>query len=117
MGDQQYWMTRGAGGISRRRFLGTSALAGAGLASAALIGCSSGSKTAAPAGSAVQGTPTAVANASAAKRGGVLRIAGQLGGDVPSLDYDRTNGSSDGSSARRDSRPRLRYRGGRPDLR
>ena len=97
MGDQQYWMTRGAGGISRRRFLGTSALAGAGLAGAALIGCSSGSKTAAPAGSAVQGTPTAVANASAAKRGGVLRIAGQLGGDVPSLDYDRTNGSAMGS--------------------
>ena len=69
----------------------------AGLAGAALIGCGGGSKETPAAGTAVSGTPTAVASNQTAKKGGTLRIAGQLTGDVPSLDYDRTNGSAMGS--------------------
>ena len=90
-----YW-TRSA--LSRRSLLRGGAAGTLGLAGAALIGCSSSSsKDATPVGTAIQGTPTAVASGGVAKKGGTLRIAGQLTGDVPSLDYDRTGGSAMGS--------------------
>ncbi|MEX2446130.1 MAG: ABC transporter substrate-binding protein, partial [Dehalococcoidia bacterium] len=109
-----YWTRQAARQrLTRRRFLGSTAAAGAGLAGAALIGCGGGdggdgggggsdtrgAVTPVPntSGGAAVGTPTAVAGGGAAQRGGTLRIAGQLTGDVPSLDYDRTNASAMGS--------------------
>ncbi len=69
-----------------------------GLAGAALIGCGGGSgSTPAAVGTASQGTPTAVASNKTAKKGGTLRIAGQLTGDVPGLDGDRVGGSAMGT--------------------
>ena len=97
MTEPTYWSRGSATRLSRRGLLRGSAVGVAGLAGAALIGCGGGSKDAAPAGTAVSGTPTAVASNQTAKKGGTLRIAGQLTGDVPSLDYDRTNGSAMGS--------------------
>ncbi|MGE3856353.1 MAG: ABC transporter substrate-binding protein [Dehalococcoidia bacterium] len=90
---------------SRRNVIRTGMVGTAGLAGAALIGCGggdggSGGGSSAPQGTAVAGTPTAVAQAQGAiKKGGTLRISGQLTGDVPSLDYDRTGGSAMGSIA------------------
>src|SRR5262249_31532640 len=61
-----YWKS----GVSRRRFLGASAAAGMGLASAALIGCSSsGGKT--------EGGATAASNAGAAKGPTLASIVGK----------------------------------------
>ena len=98
MGNTGYWSLQSR--VSRRSVLRGSAAGAVGLAGAALIGCSSGKSTPAPAGTAVQGTATAVAaNAAQAKRGGTLRMAGQLSGDVPGLDYDRLGGSAMGSIA------------------
>ncbi|MEI7924858.1 MAG: ABC transporter substrate-binding protein, partial [Chloroflexota bacterium] len=94
MTESSYW---GRTAMSRRSVLRGSAVGVAGLAGAALIGCGGGSKDAAPVATAVAGTPTAVANNKTARKGGTLRIAGQLTGDVPSLDYDRTGGSAMGS--------------------
>ncbi len=94
MTESSYW---GRTAMSRRSVLRGSAVGVAGLAGAALIGCGGGSKDAGPVATAVAGTPTAVANNKTARKGGTLRIAGQLTGDVPSLDYDRTGGSAMGS--------------------
>jgi peptide/nickel transport system substrate-binding protein len=98
MSDSTYW-ARSASPISRRSLLRGSAVGAAGLAGAALIGCGGGgdNPATAPAGTAVSGTPTAVAASQTAKKGGTLRIAGQATGDFPSLDYDRTNASALGS--------------------
>ncbi|MEI7925037.1 MAG: ABC transporter substrate-binding protein [Chloroflexota bacterium] len=97
MNDSSYW-SRFGGAVSRRSMLRGSAVGAAGLAGAALIGCGGGKQEAAPAGTAAAGTPTAVASSSqTAKKGGTLRISGQLTGDVPSLDYDRSNSSALGS--------------------
>ena len=96
MNEPTYW-ARTDTRLSRRGLLRGGAVGAAGLAGAALIGCSSGGGTQAPAGTAVSGTPTAVASNKTAKKGGTLRIAGQAAGDFPSLDYDRTNASALGS--------------------
>jgi len=98
MTESRYW---GRTSMSRRSMLRGSAVGAAGLAGAALIGCGGGGSDATPAatGTAVSGTPTAVASAKTAKKGGTLRIAGQLTGDVPGLDYDRGLGSAMGSIA------------------
>jgi peptide/nickel transport system substrate-binding protein len=96
MTERSYWSRNGSS-ISRRSLLRGSAVGVAGLAGAALIGCGGGTKDAAPAGTAVSGTPTAVASNATAKKGGTLRIAGQATGDFPSLDYDRSNSSALGS--------------------
>ena len=101
MGDGGYWSGARQSRLSRRAVLRGGAVGAVGLAGAALIGCSSkGGGNAPAAATAVQGTATAVAsNASQAKRGGTLRIAGQLSGDVPGLDGDRVGGSAMGSIA------------------
>ena len=96
MQESSYW-SRTAGSVSRRSVLRGGAAGIAGLAGAALIGCGETKKDAAPAGTAAAGTPTAVASTQTAKKGGTLRISGQLTGDVPSLDYDRSNSSALGS--------------------
>ena len=96
MNEPTYW-ARTDTRLSRRGLLRGGAVGAAGLAGAALIGCSSGGGTQAPVGTAVSGTPTAVASSQQAKKGGTLRIAGQATGDFPSLDYDRTNASALGS--------------------
>ena len=96
MTESTYW---GRNAVSRRTLLRGSAVGVAGLAGAALIGCGGGSSQPAPAGTASTGTPTAVASNKTAKKGGTLRIAGQLTGDVPGLDYDRVGGSAMGSFA------------------
>ena len=88
------------GSLSRRTMLRRGAIAGSGVVGAALIGCSSSGAPSTPAaGTAIQGTPTAIASTQTAKRGGTLRISGQLTGDVPGLDYDRLGGSAMGSIA------------------
>ncbi|MGE3856489.1 MAG: hypothetical protein AB7G21_05990, partial [Dehalococcoidia bacterium] len=102
MGDSGYWSGMGRSRPSRRAVLRGGAVGAAGLAGAALIGCAGGGGGGAPTAvaTAAQGTPTAVASyAAQAKRGGTLRIAGQLTGDVPGLDYDRVGGSAMGSIA------------------
>ncbi len=96
MTSPTYW-ARTEARVSRRGLLRGGAVGAMGLAGAALIGCSSGTKDATPVGTAISGTPTAVVSTQAAKKGGTLRIAGQATGDFPSLDYDRTNGSAMGS--------------------
>ena len=97
MTESTYW---GRNAVSRRTLLRGSAVGVGGLAGAALIGCGGGSSNqATPAGTASVGTPTAVASNKTAKKGGTLRIAGQLTGDVPGLDYDRVGGSAMGSIA------------------
>ena len=96
MTESNYW-SRFGGAVSRRTILRGGAVGVAGLAGAALIGCGDTKKDAAPAGTAAAGTPTAVASNQTAKKGGTLRISGQLTGDVPSLDYDRSNSSALGS--------------------
>jgi len=93
-----YW-ARAA--MSRRSMIRGGAVGAAGLAGAALIGCGGGSNggatNATPAATAAAGTPTAVASTQTAKKGGTIRISGQLTGDVPGLDYDRVGGSAMGS--------------------
>ena len=110
--DSRFWLTAQRS-VTRRQLLRGGAVAGMGLAAAALIGCGDDddeapAATAAPAAAtAAPAATTAAAAATAAatpevmqpKRGGTLRIAGQLAGDVPSLDYHRTNGSAMGSIA------------------
>ena len=110
--DSRFWLTAQRS-VTRRQLLRGGAVGGLGLAAAALIGCGDDddeapAATAAPAAAtAAPAATTAAAAATAAatpevmqpKRGGSLRIAGQLAGDVPSLDYHRTNGSAMGSIA------------------
>jgi ABC-type transport system substrate-binding protein len=95
--ESRYW-ARAA--MSRRSMIRGGAVGVAGLAGAALIGCGGGSEggaTGTPVGTASTGTPTAIASTKTAKKGGTIRISGQLTGDVPGLDYDRTGGSAMGS--------------------
>ena len=110
--DPRFWLSAKRS-LTRRQLLRGGAVGGLGLAAAALIGCGDDddeapAATAAPAAAtAAPAATTAAAAATAAatpevmqpKRGGTLRIAGQLAGDVPSLDYHRTNGSAMGSIA------------------
>jgi len=65
--ENHYWTS----GVSRRRFLGATAAAGAGLAGAALIGCSS-STPATPAPAAPAGAPAAAPAAPAAPKANTL---------------------------------------------
>ncbi|MDA0302237.1 MAG: ABC transporter substrate-binding protein, partial [Chloroflexi bacterium] len=84
--------------LPRRAVLRRGLAGVAGLTGAALIGCGdSGGQTPTPVGTAASGTPTAVTGTRTPRRGGTLRISGQLTGDVPSLDYDRSNSSALGS--------------------
>ncbi|MGE3856441.1 MAG: ABC transporter substrate-binding protein [Dehalococcoidia bacterium] len=100
-----YW-TRNTNRLSRRGLIRGAAVGVTGLAGAALIGCGGdGGADATPgAGTPVTGNPrggtatgTGTATSGPARRGGSMRVAGQLAGDVPSLDYDRTNASAMGS--------------------
>ena len=70
------------GRVSRRAVLRGGAVGAAGLAGAALIGCGGGRRDATPAGTAAAGTPTAVASSRTARKGGTLRISGQLTGGL-----------------------------------
>ena len=97
MGNTGNWFGINQSRLSRRAVLRGSAVGAVGLAGAALIGCSSGKGAPTAAGTAVQGTATAVVQTKTARRGGTLRIAGQLSGDVPGLDADRVGGSAMGS--------------------
>ena len=87
--DTNYW-TRGRGPVSRRSVLRGATLGTAGLAGAALIGCSSSSNaTATPAGSAATAAATSGATATATaamqpKSGGTYRDT--VAGDPTSLD-------------------------------
>ena len=87
--------------ISRRALLRVGARVSGGLAGAALIGCASITSTrSAPTGTPAAGTPTPVPAASGGpRRGGVLRISGQITGDLPGLDYARSGSSTIGSVA------------------
>ena len=85
MSERSYWTNLSSNQLSRRRMLRGAALGGAGLASAALIGCSSGgSKPAAPTGGAAPAAAGAAAPVSAAKPGG--RIARGSGNDPDTFD-------------------------------
>ncbi len=97
MSNAGYWS--GSHQVSRRSVLRGGAAGAVGLAGAALIGCSSGTSKPTAGGTAVAGTATAVTGGAQAKKGGTLRIAGQLSGDVPGLDLDRVGGSAMGSVA------------------
>ncbi|MEO9256689.1 MAG: ABC transporter substrate-binding protein, partial [Tepidiformaceae bacterium] len=91
---REYWDRYWSAKRSRRGFLGTAGVVGAGAAGLALVGCgdddnSSATKTAAPAGSATKaGSPAASATAADpfanAKRGGTMNIIET--GNPPSID-------------------------------
>ncbi len=115
MEKSSYWSRRRQGSVSRRHFLGGSALIGGGLTSAFLVGCGgdddSTSKTASPAGSATKGaaaSPSAAAT-SAAKRGGTLTMARTT--NVTFADPQRTSGGSEAVFNRLYAETLLRYEG------
>ena len=100
MDRENYWKNLGSQPIRRRSLLQRGGVVGAGLAGAVLIGCGDsdddGGSDSTPTAGTGGGTGS---SGSTPKRGGTFKIAGQLTGDVPSLDYPRTNGSAMGSIA------------------
>ena len=93
-----YW-SRSGGRVSRRALLRAGAGGIAGFAGMAFLGCTERKPAPLPTGTAVVATPTAVPGPQLPKKGGTLRIAGQLIGDVPGLDFDRFGDSAIGSIA------------------
>ncbi len=104
--DSSYWSrsaNRPNGRVSRRALIRRGAGGAVVLAGAALLGCDTRTTPPLPTGTAVPATtPTATpatTTGQAPRRGGTLRIGGQLTSDVAGFDYDRLGSAAIGSVA------------------
>ena len=94
-----YWYTSWRRRLGRRALLRRVSGAGAGLAGAYLLACGGDKKEEEALSTPATGEqPRAAATASGpAKRGGTLRISGQIAGDAPALDYFKVGSSIPGT--------------------